>query len=110
MAGINTVRQGIGWVSLAICAAGVIAPRPLARLMGDDASLARPLALRDGAIGLAVLQSRGPLPLLLRTAADLIDAHRLRRRSPLAAAGALSFGLLALATAVAPALRQRQAP
>ena len=110
MAGINTVRQGIGWVSLTICAAGVIAPRTLATLLGDEASLARPLALRDGAIGLAVLQSRGPLPLLLRTAADVIDAHRLRRRSPLVAAGALSFGLLALATAIAPAVRQRRAP
>ncbi len=84
--------------SLAIGVWGLAAPRQLARLMGDDEAVARPLALRDAAIGIALLQSRSTLPLFCRAGADLTDAFRLRRRSSWSAAAALASASLSLAT------------
>jgi apolipoprotein D and lipocalin family protein len=84
--------------SLAIGAWGLAAPRQLARLMGDDEALARPLAARDAAIGIALLGSRSTLPLFCRAGADLTDALRLRRRSAWSAAAALSSASWSLAT------------
>ena len=69
--------------------------------MGDDPVLARPLGVRDAAIGAALLYSGGLLPLLLRTAADVSDAVKLRHRSPKTAAAALAFGIWSAATATA---------
>ena len=84
--------------SLAIGVCGLAAPRQLSRLMGDDEALARPLALRDAAIGIALLQSRSTLPLFCRAGADLTDALRLRRRSSWSAAAALASSSVSLAT------------
>src|SRR5262249_17419836 len=92
-------RRAIGWASIGIGVSGLAAPRPLARMMGDDPAIARPLALRDLVIGAAVLPSDSTAPLLLRTAADFTDAFRLRRKSPITAAAALAFGLISAATA-----------
>ena len=84
--------------SLAIGAWGLAAPRQLARLMGDDEALARPLAARDAAIGIALLTTRSTLPLFCRAGADLTDAFRLRRRSPWTAAAAVASASWSLAT------------
>jgi hypothetical protein len=84
--------------SLAIGGWGLVAPRQLARLMGDDEALARPLAARDAAIGIALLESRSTLPLFCRAGADLTDAFRLRHRSPWTAAAALVSASWSLAT------------
>ena len=84
--------------SIAIGAWGVAAPRQLARIMGDDEALARPLAARDAAIGIALLGSRSTLPLFCRAGSDLTDALRLRRRSPWSAAAALVSAGWSLAT------------
>ena len=84
--------------SLAIGAWGLAAPRQLARFIGDDEALARPLAARDAAIGIALLGSRSTVPLFCRAAADVSDALRLRRRSPSSAAAALFSAGWSLAT------------
>jgi apolipoprotein D and lipocalin family protein len=91
-------RRLLALGSLAIGAWGLAAPRQLARFMGDDEALARPLAARDAAIGIALLGSRGTLPLLCRAGADLADALRLRRRSPWIAGVALVAASWSLAT------------
>jgi apolipoprotein D and lipocalin family protein len=84
--------------SLAIGVWGLAAPRQLARVMGDDEALARPLAARDAVIGIALLATRSTLPLFCRAGADLTDAVRLRRRSPWSAAAALASAGWTLAT------------
>ena len=86
--------------SLALGAWGLAAPRQLARIMGDDEALARPLAARDAVIGLALIRSRSALPLFCRAGADITDALRLRRRSPWSAAAALAAASWSLATVV----------
>lgn len=84
--------------SLALGVWGLAAPRQLARVMGDDEALSRPLAARDAAIGIALLGSSSRLPLFCRAGADLTDALRLRRRSPWSAAAALAAASWSLAT------------
>ena len=83
---------------------GLADPDGLARALGDDPAYGRPLGFRDGVIGVALLTSRGPVPLVARIAADLSDAARLARPSPLVAFGAALFaawGAAALAATMA---------
>jgi apolipoprotein D and lipocalin family protein len=98
-AAVAASRFLIALGSLAIGAWGLAAPRQLARVMGDDEALARPLAARDAASGIALLGTRSTLPLFCRVGADITDALRLRRRSPWTAAAALCFASWNLATA-----------
>jgi hypothetical protein len=77
-------------------------------MLGDNPDLARSLAIRDGIIGVALLQVPGVAPLAARTLADFDDAARLRDRSPLVAAGAFATGLLAIAVAVASTASTRR--
>lgn len=97
---VSPSRQLLAAGSIAIGAWGVLAPRQVARLMGDDPALARRLAVRDLIIGVALMRSRGPLALLFRAASDGADALRLRRRSPLTATAALAVGVWSLTTAL----------
>jgi len=72
---------------------GVIHPKSLTWLMGDDPELGRLLGARDLVVGAALLTVRGPVPLAMRMASDFHDAVRLRERSPLVAVGAAVVAL-----------------
>jgi hypothetical protein len=82
-----------GWGSLVVGTWGLIHPKSLTDLFGDQPELGRVLGARDVVVGMALLTIPGPLPLGLRMASDLHDAIRLRRRSPLVAAGAALVAL-----------------
>jgi hypothetical protein len=85
---------GVG--SVAFGAWGLIHPKSLTGLLGDDPAWGRTLGARDMVVGLALLaasRSATPLPLGLRLASDLHDAIRLRERSPLVALGAAAIAL-----------------
>jgi hypothetical protein len=79
--------------SVAIGTWGLVHPRSLTALLGDDPELGRFLGARDLAVGVALLKMTGPLPLAMRMASDLHDAVRLRERSPVVALGAAVFAL-----------------
>ena len=79
--------------SLAFGIWGLIHPKSLTGLLGDDPGLGRPLGLRDAVVGVALLKFDGPLPLAMRIASDLHDAVRLRERSPVVALGAAVVAL-----------------
>jgi hypothetical protein len=83
----------LGWGSLAFGAWGLIHPRSLTGLMGDDPEIGRLLGVRDAITGVALLNVSGPLPIGLRLASDLHDAVRLRDRSPLTALGAAAVAV-----------------
>jgi hypothetical protein len=94
----------LAWGSLAFGAWGLIHPKSLTGLMGDDPEFGRLLGVRDAVVGVALLAGSGPTPLIMRLASDLHDAIRLRRRSPMAAAGAAvvaCWGAAALANRLA---------
>jgi hypothetical protein len=101
-------RFALAYGSIAIGLAGVLAPRAIARLFGDNPDLARSLAIRDGIIGIALLRVPGIAPLAARSLADFDDAARLRERSPLVAAGAFATGLAAIAVAIASSTTTRR--
>ena len=82
---------GLG--SVVIGAWGVIHPRSLTGVLGDDPELGRLLGARDLVVGVALLNVAGPLPLAMRMASDLHDAIRLRDRSPMVALGAAAIAL-----------------
>jgi hypothetical protein len=79
--------------SIAFGAWGLIHPKSLTELLGDDPELGRLLGARDLLVGLALLKAAGPLPLAMRLASDLHDAIRLRERSPVVALGAAAIAL-----------------
>jgi hypothetical protein len=87
---------GLGSVAFGVW--GLVHPKSLTRLMGDEQYLGRPLGIRDLAVGAALLKYGGTA-LPLRIASDVHDAIRLRQRSPLAALGAAAvamWGVVAL--------------
>ena len=89
---VKTSTRLLGIGSLAFGVWGLIDPRSLTDLMGDDPRLGRPLGARDAAIGIALLAwPDRATPLVARMAADASDAMRLQRRSPRVAAGAAAF-------------------
>jgi hypothetical protein len=95
---------GVGSVAFGVW--GLIDPRSLTGLLGDDPELGRLLGARDMVVGLALLSARrAPLPLAMRLASDLHDAIRLRERSPLVALGAAAIAVWG-AAALAGSLRQ----
>jgi hypothetical protein len=100
---VDTSVRLLGWGSVAIGVWGLVHPRSLSRLLGDDPKLGRLLAGRDMVVGLALLKCDGSLPLALRLASETHDAFRLRERSPmvsLGAAGIAVWGALALTESV----------
>jgi hypothetical protein len=82
-----------GWGSVAFGAWGLINPKSLTGLLGDDPRWGRLLGARDMVVGVALLTTAGPLPLTMRLASDLHDAIRLRERSPIVALGAAAIAL-----------------
>jgi hypothetical protein len=99
----------LGWGSLGFGAWGLIDPKSLTGMMGDDPELGRPLGVRDAVVGLVLLRSAAPLGLALRLASDLHDAIRLRDRSPAASLGASAIALWGGAALVATLLAQQTA-
>ena len=91
----------LGLGSLAFGAWGLLSPRSLTDLMGDDPSVGRLLGARDSAVGLALLSPAGPAALAARVIADASDAVRLRDRSPRVALGAAAFTIWGLAAFLA---------
>jgi hypothetical protein len=79
--------------SLTFGAWGLVHPKSLTGLLGDDPALGRLLGARDLVVGAALLEFAGPLPLAMRMASDLHDAIRLRERSPMIALGAAAIAM-----------------
>jgi hypothetical protein len=82
-----------GWGSVAFGVWGLLHPKSLTDLLGDDPELGRLLGARDMVVGVALLKAAGPVPLAMRLASDLHDAIRLRERSPLVALGAAAIAV-----------------
>src|SRR6185295_1893461 len=58
---VHTSVKLLGWGSVAIGAWGLVHPKSLTALMGDDPALGRPLGLRDAVVGVALLKYAGPV-------------------------------------------------
>ena len=101
---VDTSVKLLAMGSLAFGTWGLIHPKSLTGLLGDDPELGRLLGLRDAIVGVALLEFAGPFPLAMRMASDLHDAVRLRERSPMVALGAAAIALWG-AAAVAGSLR-----
>jgi hypothetical protein len=83
----------LGLGSLAFGIWGLVHPKSLTGLMGDDPELGRLLGMRDTLVGVTLLNVAGPIPLAMRVASDLHDAIRLRKRSPIVGLGAAVIAL-----------------
>jgi hypothetical protein len=94
--------------SLAFGAWGLVRPKSLTGLLGDDPELGRLLGARDLVVGMALLGCPGPLPLAMRMASDLHDAIRLRERSPMVAVGAAAIALWGVAALTGKLLADRK--
>ena len=103
----ETVARGLGWFSIAVGAAEVLAPRGLDRMIGADghASLTRAYGFREILTGIGILASRDPTPWIwARVAGDVIDlatlAPTLDSDNPRRAMAATAFANVAAVTAV----------
>jgi hypothetical protein len=92
-------RWILGGGALAFGAWGVAQPESLASAMGVDRDAARMVGYRDTASGLLIALQGGTASYLVRALFDFGDAALMARRKPKVAAGALGFGLMALAMA-----------
>jgi hypothetical protein len=102
--------HALGWLSIALGAAQLLAPRQVARAAGvpDRTPVMRAIGLREIATGVALLASKQPQSWMwARVAGDVLDAALLARtlrgngsaapRAALVAVGALAIADLALA-------------
>jgi hypothetical protein len=101
------LARGLGWLSLALAAAELVAPRALSRAISGDMqpALLRTYGVRELVAGLGILTSSNPRPWLWsRLAGDALDlaalAPAMRRRSGNRAAAAVAFGMVAAVTAL----------
>ena len=72
----ESVTRGLGWFSLALGVAELIAPRKIARAVGtnDSAGLVRLYGLRELVCGIGILASRNAKPFLwARVGGDVLD-------------------------------------
>jgi uncharacterized membrane protein len=111
--GAASLAQGLGWFSIALGAAAVLAPRTLGSLAGvgrGTGSLMRSIGIRELANGVGILNQRNPAPWLWsRVVGDVVDlavlATGLRADNPGRGRAAFSFaavaGILALDTLAA---------
>ena len=98
-----TLAQGLGWFSIAIGAAAVLAPRTLGSLAGvgrGTGSLMRSTGIRELANGVGILTQRNPAPWLWsRVVGDVVDlavlATGLRPGNPGRGRAAFSFAAVA---------------
>ena len=109
MKSMDTSVKLLGIGSVVFGAWGLIHPKSLTDLLGDDPRMGRPLGVRDAVVGVALLASGGPVSLGMRFASDLHDTIRLRQRSPMVAMGAAAiaiWGAATLAASLAAASRE----
>ena len=81
---IETIARGLGWFSLALGAAEILAPRRLNRVLGvrrNRDGLVRGFGAREIAAGIGILATRGVRPTWLwgRVAGDALDLAALSR-------------------------------
>jgi hypothetical protein len=103
---LRTVARCLGWFSLALGAAELIAPGRISRLLGvrKHDGLIRSYGIREVAAGLGLLMASQPTPWLwARVAGDAVDLGTLgaaRRRSPRTGAVDLALASVAAVTAL----------
>jgi uncharacterized membrane protein len=98
-----TLARGLGWFSIAIGAAAVLAPRTLGSLSGvgrGSGSLMRSTGIRELANGVGILSQRNPVPWLWsRVVGDVVDlamlGTALRPGNPGRGRAAFSFAAVA---------------
>lgn len=76
-----SIARGLGWFSLALGAAELLAPNSVARAAGvrTNSALMRLYGLREIACGIGILMSRDPTPYLWARVGGM---HSISRRSP----------------------------
>ncbi len=116
----ETLARGLGWFSLALGLAEVLAPRGLARLVGvpERAGLVRLMGLRELASGAAILAQPAAGPVWSRVGGDAVDLVLLgsaflgrdgaNAHGRTAAALAAVAGVTAVDVACAASLERRQ--
>lgn len=99
--------RGLGWFSIALGLADLLAPRQVTRGVGLEgyAGTARIFGLREIAAGVGLLTAKDPTPWVWsRVAGDVLDmaglASALRRDNPERANAALALGAVAAVTLV----------
>jgi hypothetical protein len=110
----RALAYGLGWFSLVLGAAELLAPRPIKQGIGarSPAALLQGYGVREIAAGAAILASDEPNKMVWgRVAGDVLDlatlAPTMRADNPKrpAAAGALAFVLLATVADIAVAMQ-----
>ncbi|GIK99883.1 MAG: hypothetical protein BroJett029_40920 [Alphaproteobacteria bacterium] len=101
----RALARGLGWFSIALGLAELIAPRRLTRTLGmeDHAGLAQLYGLREIVAGIGLLLARDPLPWVWgRVAGDALDlaslAPALHRDNPERHNAGLALGAVAAVT------------
>lgn len=101
------LARGLGWLSLGLGVAELVAPRSLGRAIGADVSpvLVRACGLRELASGIGILTSSDPRPWLWgRVAGDALDlavlAPALGQGNRRGGVAGLAFGTVAAVTAL----------
>jgi hypothetical protein len=96
----DTLARGLGWFSIALGAAELVAPKAISRALGMEhrAGLVRAYGLREIANGIAILSSAKRKPWLWgRVAGDALDLATLaggNRRARMAMGGAAAIAAL----------------
>ncbi len=103
--GMTTLARGLGWFSLALGAAELLAPRKLTNVIGADEhdALTRGYGVREIGAGIGILASRDPTPWVwARVAGDLLDlatlAPTLQEDNPRRPYAMTAFGNVAAIT------------
>lgn len=97
----RTLAEGLGWFSVALGAAAIVAPKTLGTLSGvGRRGVARSVGVRELATGIGILTQRNPAPWLWsRVVGDVIDlavlATGMRPGSPSRGRAAMSFATVA---------------
>lgn len=102
---LDAIAQGLGWFSIALGAAELLAPRHVTRTLGyeNGARTAQLYGLREIVAGIGLLWSRDPAPWMwARVAGDALDLASLlpalRRDNPRRGQAGLAFGAVAAIT------------
>jgi len=102
----RTLAEGLGWFSVALGAAAIVAPKAVAALTGGGRSaVARSVGVRELATGIGILTQRDPAPWMWsRVIGDVIDlavlGTSMRRGGPGRGRATLSFAAVAGVLAV----------
>lgn len=102
----EALAEGLGWFSIALGTAELLAPRALGRALGmeDQATLIRAYGVRELATGIGILSQDDPTPWMwARVAGDALDlatlSAGLHHRNP--ARGAVGFAIANVAAVTA---------